>query len=84
MRFTPEIAQWYVSLLHEYIAGYRSPYGFSSKPFIFGVGDYSNTIRFVRDDVAIYFQVADDDFGSLLVHIFNDRLRNEGRSIFLR
>src|SRR5258708_34467989 len=30
--FTPEIAQWYVSLLHEYIAGYRSPYGFSSEP----------------------------------------------------
>src|SRR5258708_7346442 len=34
-KFTPEIAQLYISLLHEYIAGYRAPYGFSSEPYFF-------------------------------------------------
>ena len=80
MEFTLGIAQLYISLLHEYIAGYRAPYGFSSKA-CFGFCTYA--IRFVRDDVIIWFFVPGNDFGSLSVNIINDRLKDGNRCIFL-
>src|SRR5258707_14048282 len=77
MEFTPEIAQLYISLLFEYIADYRAPYGFSSEPYI-----HSYAIRFVRDDVKIWFKkVPGKGFDTLEVQISNDRLRNERRML---